>query len=211
MNILHENIAEYLLSLHESQFSNPVLKEMEDLAKEKKFPIIGPIVGNLLSICAKMVQARKILELGSGYGYSAFWFALAIGKNGEILCTDGEEKNKELAFHFFQKGKIETKIEYRIGDALTIAKNLKEKFDLIFCDIDKQEYHLVIDLANDLLDTGGLLIFDNALWSGKVLDESANDEATQGVKLLNQTIFSDTRFQSTIVPIRDGVLIARKN
>lgn len=210
MAMINELITQYLLELQRSQFQNTVLTEMEEYAKQKNFPIIGPLVGNFLSICAKMIGAKKVLELGSGYGYSAFWFAIALGSEGEIVCIDGDQKNKELAEQYFQKAKLETKIHYKIGDALTIANTLKDKFDIVFCDIDKHQYPLVIDIGYELLNSGGLLIFDNALWSAKVVDTSVNDNATLGIRELNKKIFSDQRYQASILPLRDGVLIARK-
>ncbi len=203
--LLYQGLDEYLLGITPER--EPVLKEMEALAKEKDFPIIGPLVGRFLYQLVQMTAARRILELGSGYGYSAFWFARAIGSRGQIFCTEVEEENARRARDFFKRGKIKTRIEYRIGDALKLASKLPGKFDIILNDIDKWEYPAVVPFAEKRLKKGGVLVTDNLLWSAQVLDENP-DPNTQGILEYTKTIYASKNFFTTILPIRDGISVS---
>lgn len=209
-NILNDSITDYIQSLHELTSVHPIQKEMEEYAKQQNFPIIGHQVGNVLALLANLVSAKRVLELGSGFGYSALWFSRALGKDGEIICTDGDDKNQKLAESYFQKAQVVTKITYLIGDALSNAKKLSGEFDIIFCDIDKHEYPAVIDFSDLYLRRGGILIIDNTLWSAKVVDDSVKDENTLGIREFNRRIFSDARFHTTLIPLRDGIVVAMK-
>lgn len=205
--LLYQGLDEYLLGITPER--EPVLKEMEALAKEKDFPIIGPLVGRFLYQLAQMTAARRILELGSGYGYSAFWFARAIGARGQIFCTEGEAENARRARDFFKRGKIKTRIEYRIGDALKLASKLPGKFDIILNDIDKWEYPAVVPFAEKRLKKGGVLVTDNLLWSAQVLDENP-DPNTQGILEYTKQIYASKNFFTTILPIRDGISVSMR-
>ena len=149
----------------------PVLREMENFAKENDFPIIGPLVGRYLFQMAHLMKARKILELGSGFGYSAFWFSLAVKGKGHIVMTDGNAKNKRTAFNYFKRAGLQSQFDFKVGDALKTAKKLDGTFDIILNDIDKIDYPNTIDLAASRLKKGGLFITDNLIWSGKVCDK----------------------------------------
>ncbi|HXF48155.1 MAG TPA: O-methyltransferase [Verrucomicrobiae bacterium] len=203
--LLYQGLDEYLLKVTPAR--EPVLQEMEALAKEKDFPIIGPLVGRFLYQLAHLTKARRILELGSGYGYSAFWFARAIGARGHIFCTEGDAENARRARDFFKKGKIKTQIEYRIGDALKLAAKIPGKFDIILCDIDKWEYPAVAPFAEKRLKKGGVLVTDNLLWSAQVLDENP-DEDTKGILEFTKKLYASRHFFTTILPLRDGVSVS---
>ena len=200
--LLYQGLDDYLLKVTPER--EPLLKEMEALAKQKDFPIIGPLVGRFLYQLATLAKARRILELGSGYGYSAFWFARAIGARGHIFCTEGSEENARLARDFFKHGKIKTKIEYRIGDALKLAAKIPGKFDIILNDIDKWEYPAVIPFAERKLKKGGVLVTDNLLWSARILDENP-DKDTAGILEYTQKLYANKNFFTTILPMRDGI------
>ncbi len=200
--LLYQGLDDYLLKVTPER--EPVLKEMEELAKQKNFPIIGPLVGRFLYQLATLTNARRILELGSGYGYSAFWFARAIGARGHIFCTEGSEENTRMARDFFKRGKIKTKIEYRIGDALKLAAKIPGKFDIILNDIDKWEYPAVIPFAEKRLKKDGVLVTDNLLWSAQILDENP-DKDTAGILEYTQKLYVSKNFFTTILPIRDGI------
>lgn len=203
--LLYQGLDEYLLNITPER--EPVLAEMEVLAKEKNFPIIGPLAGRVLYQLALLTKARRILELGSGFGYSAFWFARAIGARGQIFCTEGDEENARRARDFFKKGKIKTRIEYRIGDALKLAATLPGKFDIILCDIDKWEYPAVIPFAEKKLKKGGILVADNMLWSARVLDENP-DKNTAGIVKFTKDLYANKNFFPTILPVRDGISVS---
>lgn len=187
---------------------NRVLSEMERYARRHGFPIIGPLVGRLLFQMATATKARRILELGSGYGYSAFWFALAIGKRGHITLSDLDPANRERALQYFRKGDLEAGFRFHLGDALEIAAGLKGPFDIILNDIDKEDYPATIDVAARLLRPGGLFLTDNVLWSGRVYDIHDTEPATMGVRRFVKRLYADRRFFTTIIPLRDGLAMA---
>ncbi len=202
-----DGLHDYLLDLLGKE-RDTVLLEMEKYANKHEFPIVGPLVGQLLSQYTRLIDARRILELGSGYGYSAIYFAKAASDEAEIICTDTSEENKNLAFSYFKRSAV-SNIKFIVGDALEVINQLQGEFDIIFNDVDKQEYPLAFKLAVPRLRTGGLLITDNALWYGQVL-ESKPRESTKGVKEYNRLAFSDPRVFSTIVPIGDGICVSVK-
>lgn len=185
----------------------PVLREMEEYAKDNDFPIVGPLVGRLLYQMVLMTKARKILELGSGFGYSAFWFSLAARGKGKITMTDASRDNKRLSFDYFKRAGLQSQFEFKVGDALKSAKKLDGPFDIIFNDIDKDDYPKTIDLAAARLRKGGLFITDNLIWSGKVCDKKP-DKTTQAVVDFTRDLYQDSRFFTTVVPIRDGISLA---
>jgi len=184
-----------------------VLREMEAYAEEKGFPIIGPLVGRFLYQAALLTKARNILELGSGYGYSAYWFSLATKTKGHIVMTDGDAKNKRRAFDYFKRAGLQSQFDFRVGNAVNIARRLNGPFDIILNDIDKQDYPATIDLAAGLLRKGGLFITDNILWSGKVC-EKKQDKTTAAIVSFTEELYRDSRFVTSVMPIRDGIGIA---
>ena len=135
--ILMDSLHGYMLDLLKDR--DTVLLEMESYAKEHNFPIIGPLVGRLLMQYAEMINAKRILELGSGYGYSAIWFAKATSDDAEIICTDTSEENKNMAISYFKRMAM-TNIKFIVGDAFKVINQLQGDFDIIFNDVDKQQY-----------------------------------------------------------------------
>lgn len=206
--IIDPNIQSYIASLDTE--ADPVLSAMEALAQRKRFPIVGHHSGSLLAMLARCIGARRVLELGSGYGYSAVWFARAIPDDGTVTCTDLSRDNRELAIGYFRTAGLEKKIEFVVGDALATARELQGPFDVVFNDIDKEFYPASIDVALTLLRPGGLFITDNALWSGKVADPAVVDSATEAIRAFNRQIFSRKDVEAVIVPIRDGLAVCRK-
>ena len=186
---------------------HPVLKEMEQRAEENGFPIIGPLVGRFLYQMALGIKARRILELGSGYGYSAFWFSQALKSKGHITMTDGDKDNKRLAFDYFKKAGLQSQFDFRVGDACRVLRRLEGPFDIILNDIDKKGYPETIDLVAPKLRKGGLFITDNVIWDGKVCDKK-KDETTEAIVAFTKQLYHDSRFFTTIMPIRDGIAIA---
>ena len=183
------------------------MREMEEYAADNKFPIIGPLVGRYLYQMAQLVKARKILELGSGYGYSAYWFSLAKASKGHILMTDSERQNKRLAFDYFKRAGLQSQFEFKTGNALKIAARLSGPFDIILNDIDKDEYPKTIDLAARLLRKGGLFITDNLLWSGRVCERKP-DKTSRAIIRFTEELYRDSRFFTTVLPLRDGLAVA---
>ena len=206
MEILNSKIENYLNGLYGTR--HEVLGKMETEANERDFPIVGPLVGKLLYQLARMVNARRVFEMGSGYGYSAFWWALAI-EGGEIHCTEGSESNRERGEAYLKEAGLLHRVKYHVGDALEIIDKVEGKFDIVFIDIDKQKYPAALDKAAGRIKDGGLLVADNVLWSGKVA-EKKGDASTEAIKEFNRKLFSRTDFAASIVPVRDGVAVAYK-
>ena len=187
---------------------HPVLKSMEKYARHRRFPIIGPLAGQFLYQLALISGARKVLELGSGFGYSALWFAQAIGPRGTMTLTDLSATNREKALNYFRRAGLKTKIDFQVGEALHLASRLRVKYDIILNDIDKADYPASIDVAARLLKKGGLFVTDNIIWSGKVLDGRIKDKDTQGIRRFTEKLYKDKRFCTSIIPLRDGLALA---
>ncbi len=203
-----EDVDTYLHKV--SPASTSVLKEMEARAARHDFPIVGPLVGRFLYQMAKVSNAGKILELGSGYGYSAFWFSRALGNKGQITLTDLEEDNRELAYEYFKRGRLKSRFTFHVGDALVIARKLTGTYDIIFNDIEKEDYPMTINVAAKLLRPGGLFITDNIIWDGLVFDPAARDRGTRGIRKFTRQLYGDSRFFTTVIPLRDGLTLAVK-
>lgn len=206
-DLLGKKLSDYMDNLF--QHSTGVIAEMESLASERNFPIVGPHVGRLLGLMVKLARAQRIFEMGSGFGYSAYFMAAAQGRSGKIVCTDLDVKNKELAQKFLA-GIWTTKIDFRIGHALDILAAESGTFDLIFNDVDKEDYPKALEIAIPRLAPGGLFITDNVLWYGRVADSEFMDSETQGIRKFNSKLVSHPSLEVVIIPLRDGIAIARK-
>lgn len=207
MTLIGQDIEEYLRRV--SPQEDPILGEMEEQARREGFPIVGPLVGRILFQLVKIGGGCRVLELGSGFGYSAYWFALALGGSGEITLTEFSEKNMRLAKDFFQRGKVRAKADFRQGDALEVLAELPGDFDIIFNDVDKHQYPEIFRKAAPLVRRGGLLIADNILWQGRVMEPNP-DEETQGILEYTRLIFESPDFFSSIIPLRDGISVSVK-
>ncbi len=191
------------------------LEEMERYAKKHDFPYIGPVAGRLLYQQALLHATNnskaktKIFELGSGYGYSAYWFSIALGAKAEIHLTDNDESNLELARKYFKQGRLKSKFVYHAGDALESFSKTRGKFDIVLSDIHKKDYPTVVKAVVPRLNKGGLLISDNLIWSGKVFGKN-RDSATASIRKYTKLVYTHPKLFTTIIPIRDGVAISIK-
>jgi caffeoyl-CoA O-methyltransferase len=193
------------------RFDEPVLLEMEAHAEERGFPIVGRNVGVTLEVLARSVEAKRIMELGSGFGYSAYWHARAVGPDGEVHLTDGAPENATKAVDHLKRAGLADRVEFHVGDAVTEMARLEGDFDVVFCDIDKDGYPAAWRDASERVRRGGLYVCDNVLWYGRVAVEDPEDARpryTEAVLEHNRLIANDERFVSTIVPTRDGVMVA---
>lgn len=210
VDLLIEGLSDYILSLLPNE-KDKVLMEMESYAEKEDFPIIGPVVGHLLSFFTQLIRPTKILELGSGFGYSAYYFAKHSDDDTEIICTDGDKDNESRLFNYFNNTSYSKKITYKLGNALEVIDEFTEgEFDIIFNDIDKEDYPEAYKKSISKLCKGGLLITDNTIWYNRVVEDNPESEATKGVKVYNELAFNDHRVVSILIPIRDGVTISVK-
>lgn len=189
---------------------DPVLAEMEEYASQHKVPIVGPAVARVLQQLAFTIQAKTVFELGSAIGYSTIWWAQAVGEKGKVIYTDGDRKNTELAHGYFQRAGVLNRITLHTGDALEFLSEQKQEFDIIFNDVDKEDYPRVLRLVAPRLRKGGLFITDNVLWSGRVADKKATDASTKAILEFNRKLYDSPEFYTTILPIRDGLAVALK-
>jgi predicted O-methyltransferase YrrM len=206
MDIVDPEVDRYLHAL--ASPADPVLREMELLAAEREFPIVGPQVGRLLHLLALTCSAKRVLELGSGFGYSAYWFARAVGRDGLVILTDRSPERAREAADFLERGGFADRIRIQVGDAFEIADRLEGPFDVVFNDADKERYPEVLDVALSLLRPGGLLISDNMLWYGTVLDDLPGEATARGVKDLTRRLIESPAFATAVLPLRDGVSVS---
>jgi predicted O-methyltransferase YrrM len=185
--------------------------EMEERAEKESFPIIGPLVGRFCKMMALSIGAKDIFELGSGFGYSTYWFAQAVGDHGRVVHTDGDAKKTADAKAYLKKAGLESRVHFETGDALEILKQYPGPFDILFCDIDKAGYPEALELMRSRVRVGGMIITDNTLWSGRVLQPGSKQNAdTKGVIKYNQAAFNAPDLLTSIVPLRDGVAVSLK-
>ncbi len=182
---------------------------MEELASKENIPIVGPQVGRFLYQLAITIKAKRVFELGSAFGYSAYWFAKAVGTEGEVHFTDLSKDNIALANNFIDRMGYQDTIKVHIGDGSLLLDEISGEFDIIFNDIEKEDYPMVIDKAYRKLRKGGLFITDNVLWHGRVVSDDKSP-ATEGVRKFTDLVLSHKGFNTTILPIRDGLSISVK-
>ena len=207
MDIVDRRIEEYLLGI--TPPSHEVLQEMEARAEREQFPIVGRLVGRLLAQLTSLIQARLVYELGSGYGYSAAWFAQAIQPDGKVYCTDFSESNRNDAKEYLTRLGLWERVEYQVGDAIRLFEQEKGPFDIVYLDLHKTHYPQALELAIPRLRQGGLIIADNVLFHGKVV-EDVPGEMARGILEYNRRVLHDPGLETTILPLRDGVAVSRK-
>ena len=208
MDIPGPEIIGYLRELAAGD-DEPVIGEMEALAEERNFPIIGRLCGRFLEVMARSIGARRIFEMGSGYGYSAYWFSRATGPAGEIHLTDTDADNQKLAQDFLSRAGLWDPISYHVSDAFSAFDETDGEFDIVYCDIDKDGYPEAWRRAKDRVRIGGYYLCDNTLWSGNVTKPLTDmDDYTRAIDEMNRAVSSDPRYRSFILPLRDGVVAA---
>lgn len=201
-------VDDYLYSMLPKR--DEVLAEMEDYATAHHVPIVGPAVARVLQQLAVMINARTVFELGSAIGYSTIWWAQAVGDKGRVIYTDGDSKNAERARGYFSRAGVSSRITLHTGDALEFLSEQKQEFDIIFNDVDKEDYPRVLRLVSPRLRKGGLFITDNVLWSGRVAEKNPGEASTRAILEFNRKLYDAKEFYTTILPIRDGLAVALK-
>ena len=186
------------------------LKAMEEEAARTRFPIVGPAAGHLCYLLTRMLGARRVFEMGSGFGYSTAWFARAVQENGggKVFHVVWDENLSHRAKTHLRTLGLDALVEYRVGEAVDVLRTTDGPFDVIFNDINKEGYPASLPVIASQLRTGGLLIVDNMLWHARIFDKGDRSETTEGVRQLTKAIIADSRWVSTVIPIRDGLLLA---
>jgi predicted O-methyltransferase YrrM len=188
------------------------LQAMEAYARETGFPIVGPVAGHLCYQIARLIGAKRVFELGSGYGYSTAWFARAVQENGggqvhHAVWTQELSQRARRHLDALGFGGI---VQYHVSEAVQALKETPGPFDLIFNDIEKQDYADALHVIAQKLRPGGVLIVDNMLWYGRIFDQSDRSPATQGVRELTRRITADPDWIVSILPVHDGLMVALK-
>ncbi len=205
-------LEKYILAHIDGQ--DPVLQELERetfLHVLRPRMLSGHLQGTILTMFSQMLQPQHILEVGTYTGYSAICLAKGLADDGQLHTIELNDELESIAQKYFQKAGLSEKITQHLGDAKTIIPQLNEPFDLVFLDGDKRDYVAYFDLVIDQVRPGGIILADNILWSGKVVEAlDEKDEQTKGILAFNQKIKDDPRVSQTIIPFRDGLMLIRK-
>jgi predicted O-methyltransferase YrrM len=208
--ISYDNAQEYLASLVPPR--EPELQKMEEYAEKNDFPIIGPICGYYCYQLARMIKARSVFELGSGYGYSTAWFAKAVKENGGGVVHHtvwDEDLSKRARGHLSALGSADL-VEFHMAEAVETLRQTEGPFDIIFNDIDKEGYPDSLPVIKEKLRHGGILIIDNMLWSGRVYDTENHEKSTEAIRRFTRDITTDLDWIVSLIPARDGMIVGYK-
>ena len=211
MNFLEDKIEDYSFShtSNESELLNKIARETH-LEVLRPRMLSGHFQGRLLSMFSNMIKPKRILEIGTYTGYSALCLAEGLMDDGKLFTIDINEELEDRVRQYFKESEFNDNIRFLIGDALTIIPDLKEIWDLVFIDADKKNYTTYFDLVISAVKPGGYIIADNVLWSGKVIDDQCDDEDTIALRNFNDALMSDSRLDVILLPVRDGLMVARK-
>lgn len=208
--INYDKLQDYLTSLVPPR--KPEFIEMEKYAEINNFPIIGAACGYYCYQLARMINAKSIFELGSGYGYSTAWFAKAVKENGGGVVHHtvwDEELSKRAAGHLSRLGSDDV-VKFHIAEAVETLRQTPGPFDIIFNDIDKDAYPDSLPVVKDKLRSGGILIIDNMIWHGQILDPNDHEKTTEAIRRFTRDITTDPDWIVSLTPVRDGMIVAYK-
>lgn len=213
INFIDDNILNYSISKSEKES-----KLLNDLYRETYLKVLNPRMisghyqGRILSFISKIMRPKKILEIGTYTGYSAICLCEGMDKDGILHTIDNNKELVKIQNKYFKKANLKDKIVQHSGDAKNIIPSIDEEFDIVFIDADKESYPEYYDLIINKVRSGGIIIADNILWSGKILEKvGKDDQATKSIIEFNNKITQDDRVKNIILPIRDGLNIVRKN
>ncbi len=212
MLISNNKLQKYILNHTENE--SKILKELNRQTHLKTLNprmLSGHLQGKILQMLSKMIQPKHILEIGTFTGYSAISLAQGLKKNGKLYTIEINEELVDFTKSYFKKANLNEKIEFHIGDALKIIPKINVKFDLVFIDAEQQQYLNYYNLIFNKVKSGGFIIADNALWDGKVVKKTEEDDLyTKGILEFNKFVNNDTRVENVLFPVRDGLMVLRK-
>lgn len=211
-----ESCVAYATELYaeESETHRWIREEME--ARGLPAIQVSPLEGRLLGLLARLVDATRVLEIGTLGGYSGLWMLSALPEEAGLVTLEREEAHAELAREAFARAGVGDRAEVRVGDAADVLEEMavggrraEATFDMAFVDADKESYPLYLDRVASLMRPGGLLTADNVFWEGKVVDRAADDAGTRAIREFNRRLAEDEAFEAAAIPIRDGLAVAR--
>jgi predicted O-methyltransferase YrrM len=208
--VSYDKVQDYLASLVPPR--EPELQKMEEYADKNGFPIIGPACGYYCYQLARMINAKSVFELGSGYGYSTAWFAKAVRENGGGIVHHtvwDEDLSIRARGHLSALGSADV-VEFHIAEAVATLRQTEGPFDIIFNDIDKEGYPESLPIIKEKLRRGGLLIIDNMIWHGQILEPNDHETSTEAIRRFTRDITTDLDWIVSLSPARDGMIVAFK-
>lgn len=210
MDVIAPEVTKYLDELVPTR--HPEMQAMEAHARAANFPIIGPAAGYFCYLITRMLNAQHVFELGSGFGYSTAWFALAVRDNGggTVHHVVWDQELSDRACVHLNAMRLQKFVKFHVGEAVQTLREQTDQYDIVFNDIDKQGYPGSLPVIAEKLRAGGVLITDNALWSGRIFDDDDVSPATAGVRELTRMLSTSGDWTMSIIPIRDGIILARK-
>lgn len=211
MNLLPEDIEQYV-----SEHSQAAPEYLQALERETQMKVLmpqmisGSLQGNVLAMFVHMLQPKNILEIGTFTGYSALWMAQALPDDGMVTTVDINEELEDMVRNYIARSQLAHKITYIIGNALEVIPTLKASYDMVFIDADKLNYRAYYDMVLPKVRKGGFIIADNVLWGGKVAQEEKLKSNGEAIRKFNDYVHNDPRVANVLLPIRDGLMVARK-
>jgi predicted O-methyltransferase YrrM len=208
--IVYDQVQEYITSLVPPR--EPELQKMEEIAEKNDFPIIGAACGYYCYQLARMINAKSVFELGSGYGYSTAWFAKAVKENGGGVVHHtvwDDDLSKRAQRHLSALGSVDV-VRFHNAEAVETLRQTPGPFDIIFNDIDKDGYPDSLPVIKEKLRSGGILIIDNMIWHGQILDPNDHEKTTEAIRRFTHTITTDPDWIVSLTPMRDGMIVAYK-
>ena len=211
MEFLPEHLQRYV-----EDHSEPESDLLQRINRETHLYVLKPrmlsghLQGRVLSMLSQMIRPRQILEMGTYTGYATLCLAEGLAEGGKIITIDNNEELSHRTKAYFGESNFKDRIEMKVGNAMEIIPQLDTAWDLVFIDADKENYLNYFNLVIDQVNSGGFLIADNVLWSGKVSDISENDDTTESIRNFNQKVNADSRVQNVLFPVRDGLMVIRK-
>lgn len=203
---------EFYVEDHTSEESDVLKRLARETHLTQKYPrmLSGHLQGTFLKMICKMIQPKRILEIGTFTGYSTICFASALTLEGMVHTIDVDNELEDIIRKYLKEAAVEERVTLHLGDAMELIPTLEEEWDLVFIDADKPNYLNYYNLVFDKVTQGGFILADNTLWGGKVLEEKPKGKDTIGIKEFNDFVQNDPRVENVLLPIRDGIMMIRK-
>lgn len=207
----------YAIEEYLEQHTTPMDEVLESLYRETHLHAMnprmasGPVQGRFLQFICQMMRPKKVLEIGTFTGFSTICMARGMAPDGLLTTIEANEEYEGIIRKYLEKAGVTDRVRLIVGDAKTVIPTLENGFDLVFIDADKVSYPIYCDLVMDKLNPGGILLADNVLWEGKVLNADTKERDTQAIRVFNDKVQNDSRVENVLLPLRDGLMMIRKN
>lgn len=207
----------YAIEEYLEQHTTPMDEVLESLYRETYLHAMnprmasGPVQGRFLQLLCQLMHPSKVLEIGTFTGFSTICMARGMASDGLLTTIEANEEYEGIIRKYLEKAGVSERVQLVIGDAKTVIPTLEGGFDLVFLDADKASYPIYYDMVMDKLNLGGVLLADNVLWENKVLNTDTKERDTQAIRVFNDKVQNDPRVENVLLPLRDGLMMVRKN